>query len=242
MKVGFVGFTTESTPEVVFPGNLGPFEVRLDLPAVNAEAARLAQERRRDRRARPRGRDRRDDHRTRPVRSSISPTASSMSTRSSAITTTSRSTRLRSNGVLVTENRGKGLRFTRDRHRHRGRQGRRRLQDRRFPQAMDHRPDPGPGDPGRDRRTQRRAGADPRDPDRESTKGIPRADQCGAADGRLCESLVGDLVTDAMRSTYRSIGAQFAITNSGGLRADLTCPGPGHSRRLLPVVRRLRRS
>jgi 2',3'-cyclic-nucleotide 2'-phosphodiesterase (5'-nucleotidase family) len=39
--------------------------------------------------------------------------------------------------------------------------------------------------------------------------------------GRTCESLVGNLVTDAMRTTY---GADFAITNSGGLRADLTCP------------------
>ena len=42
MKLGFVGFTTVSTPEVVFPGNLGPFEVRPLLPAVNAEAAKLA--------------------------------------------------------------------------------------------------------------------------------------------------------------------------------------------------------
>jgi 2',3'-cyclic-nucleotide 2'-phosphodiesterase (5'-nucleotidase family) len=33
--------------------------------------------------------------------------------------------------------------------------------------------------------------------------------------------LVGDLATDAMRVTY---GTDFAITNSGGLRADLTCP------------------
>jgi 2',3'-cyclic-nucleotide 2'-phosphodiesterase (5'-nucleotidase family) len=54
-----------------------------------------------------------------------------------------------------------------------------------------------------------------------STVAIPRADSCGRADGRLCESLVGNVVTDAMRLTY---GTDFAITNSGGLRADLTCP------------------
>jgi 2',3'-cyclic-nucleotide 2'-phosphodiesterase (5'-nucleotidase family) len=54
-----------------------------------------------------------------------------------------------------------------------------------------------------------------------STKAIPRADQCGRADGRLCESLIGDVTTDAIRATY---GTDFAITNSGGLRADLTCP------------------
>ena len=49
-----------------------------------------------------------------------------------------------------------------------------------------------------------------------------RSDVCGGADGRLCESLVGDVATDAMRKTYSSIGVEFAITNSGGLRANLT--------------------
>ncbi len=55
----------------------------------------------------------------------------------------------------------------------------------------------------------------------ESTVRIPRADACGRSDGRLCESLIGNTTTDAMRSTY---GTDFAITNSGGLRSDLTCP------------------
>lgn len=55
----------------------------------------------------------------------------------------------------------------------------------------------------------------------ESTVFIPRADDCGHSSGRTCESLVGDVTTDAMRTTY---GTDFAITNSGGLRADLTCP------------------
>ena len=55
----------------------------------------------------------------------------------------------------------------------------------------------------------------------ESSVFVPRADQCGRADGRLCESLVGNVVTDAMRLTY---GTDFAITNAGGIRADLTCP------------------
>ena len=50
---------------------------------------------------------------------------------------------------------------------------------------------------------------------------IPRSDSCGHSSGRSCESLVGDVVTDAMLTTY---GTDFAITNSGGLRADLTCP------------------
>ncbi len=57
-----------------------------------------------------------------------------------------------------------------------------------------------------------------------STRAIPRSDSCGRADSRLCESRVGNVVTDALRTAY---GTDFAITNSGGLRADLTCPGAG---------------
>jgi 2',3'-cyclic-nucleotide 2'-phosphodiesterase (5'-nucleotidase family) len=55
----------------------------------------------------------------------------------------------------------------------------------------------------------------------DSTVAIPRSDSCGRTDGRLCESLVGNVVTDAMRTAYDT---DFAITNAGGLRADLTCP------------------
>jgi 2',3'-cyclic-nucleotide 2'-phosphodiesterase (5'-nucleotidase family)/predicted AlkP superfamily phosphohydrolase/phosphomutase len=55
----------------------------------------------------------------------------------------------------------------------------------------------------------------------QSSVAVPRADSCGRGDGRLCESLIGDLSTDAMRKTYNT---DFAITNSGGLRSDLTCP------------------
>lgn len=50
---------------------------------------------------------------------------------------------------------------------------------------------------------------------------IPRTDACGNTAGRTCESLVGNTTTDAMRDRY---GVDFAITNSGGLRANLTCP------------------
>lgn len=57
-----------------------------------------------------------------------------------------------------------------------------------------------------------------------STVRVPRSDSCGRADGRLCESLIGNVSTDALRATYNT---DFAITNSGGLRADLTCPFPG---------------
>ena len=57
-----------------------------------------------------------------------------------------------------------------------------------------------------------------------SSRAVLRSDSCGRLDGRLCESLVGNIVTDAMRLSFD--GVDFAITNSGGLRADLTCPSP----------------
>jgi 2',3'-cyclic-nucleotide 2'-phosphodiesterase (5'-nucleotidase family)/predicted AlkP superfamily phosphohydrolase/phosphomutase len=55
-----------------------------------------------------------------------------------------------------------------------------------------------------------------------STVPIPRADSCGGETGRLCESLIGNVITDAMRATYDT---DLALNNSGGIRADLTC-GP----------------
>lgn len=54
-----------------------------------------------------------------------------------------------------------------------------------------------------------------------SSVAIPRGDACGNSAGRTCESLVGNTTTDAIRSRY---GVDFAITNSGGLRSNLTCP------------------
>ncbi|MGH3070991.1 MAG: bifunctional metallophosphatase/5'-nucleotidase [Gaiellaceae bacterium] len=66
----------------------------------------------------------------------------------------------------------------------------------------------------------------------QSTRFVPRSDQCGRPDGRLCESLVGNQSTDAMRFTY---GTDFAITNSGGLRNALTCPPAGGGDGFCPV-------
>jgi 2',3'-cyclic-nucleotide 2'-phosphodiesterase (5'-nucleotidase family) len=54
-----------------------------------------------------------------------------------------------------------------------------------------------------------------------SSRSVPRSDACGGGTGRTCESLVGNIVADAMHTTY---GTDFALTNSGGLRAALTCP------------------
>ena len=54
-----------------------------------------------------------------------------------------------------------------------------------------------------------------------SNRYISRADACGRADGRLCESSSAMSTADALRSEY--LHTDFTITNSGGLRANLTC-------------------
>jgi 2',3'-cyclic-nucleotide 2'-phosphodiesterase (5'-nucleotidase family) len=66
----------------------------------------------------------------------------------------------------------------------------------------------------------------------QSTVFVPRTDACGNTAGRTCESLEGNLTADAMRTTY---GTDFAITNSGGLRADLTCPTTDNPSDFCPV-------
>jgi 2',3'-cyclic-nucleotide 2'-phosphodiesterase (5'-nucleotidase family) len=134
----------------------------------------------------------------------------------------------RSNGVLVTENRSKGIRFTRVRL----------VVDTNtnsvvYKTADFHKPwDIGvtPDAAIQARINQLNAQLSPilSIVIGSSTRFIPRADACftnilndPSAQGRRCESLVGNVTTDAMRTTY---GTDFAITNSGGLRADLTCP------------------
>jgi 2',3'-cyclic-nucleotide 2'-phosphodiesterase (5'-nucleotidase family) len=130
----------------------------------------------------------------------------------------------RPNGVLVTENRSKGIRFTRIRlvFDTNLRQVVYKTADFHKPWNIGVTPDPAIQARINDLNAQLAPilgtviGS--------SSKFIPRADQCGGTTGRTCESLVGNVVTDAMRTKYSSIGVQFAITNSGGLRADLTCP------------------
>ncbi|MDH5254351.1 MAG: 5'-nucleotidase C-terminal domain-containing protein, partial [Gammaproteobacteria bacterium] len=50
---------------------------------------------------------------------------------------------------------------------------------------------------------------------------LRQQDACGNTSGRTCESIAGNTVSDALRETYQ---VDFAITNSGGIRAELTCP------------------
>ena len=131
---------------------------------------------------------------------------------------------LRPNGVLLTENRGRGLRFTRIRVvvDSSTKEVFYKTADFHKPWNIGMTPDPAI-QAEIDELTEELApilntmvG--------QSTKAVPRADQCGGGTGRTCESLIGNVVTDSMRETYAPIGVDFAITNSGGIRADLTCP------------------
>jgi 2',3'-cyclic-nucleotide 2'-phosphodiesterase (5'-nucleotidase family)/predicted AlkP superfamily phosphohydrolase/phosphomutase len=223
-KLGLVGFTNEDAPTLVFPGSFDPFQVTNATAAVNAEAARLKAAR--------------IDtivaigHHGATAGTLTNPTGPLIDladnvqnvdavigdhTNFQVLTT-------RPNGVLVVENLSKGVRFTRVQL----------IVDTSskavvYKTANFHKPwniGVTPDAAIQARIDQLNAQLAPILATQigSATKAIPRADQCGRADGRLCESLVGNVTTDSMRLKYASIGVEFAITNSGGLRADLTCP------------------
>jgi 2',3'-cyclic-nucleotide 2'-phosphodiesterase (5'-nucleotidase family)/predicted AlkP superfamily phosphohydrolase/phosphomutase len=220
VKVGVVGFTTEDTPGLLFPGRLGPFQVRPVVPAVQAEVNRL----------RSKGVDvivalGHEGANAGTVDQPVGPLVDI----ADALVKTDvvigdhndiQVNAVRPNGVLVTENRGKGLRFTRIRV----------VVDERervvYKTADFHKPwtigvTPDPAIQARIDALNAQLAPILNTTIGSSTVYVPRADSCGNGVGRTCESLVGNVVTDAMRTTY---GADFAITNSGGLRGDLTCP------------------
>ena len=97
---------------------------------------------------------------------------------------------------------------------------------------------PDRGDPGRDRRADRAARPDPRHADRRLRPRRSRGPTSAAtATGRLVRVARRQRRDGRHAGGVRSRSAsQFAITNSGGLRADLTCPDRGHRGRLLPGV------
>jgi 2',3'-cyclic-nucleotide 2'-phosphodiesterase (5'-nucleotidase family) len=223
-KLGVVGFTNEDAPSLVFPNSFDPFHVDAPLPAVNAEAARL--------KATGVGPIIAVGHEGATAGTLNAPTGPLLDladglTDVAAVVgdhTDFQTVTTRPNGVLVTENRSKGIRFTRirlvidtttkqtvyttaDFHR---------------PWDIGVTPDPAIQQEIDDLNAQLAPflstviGT--------STRFVPRADACGNGAGRTCESLVGNVVTDAMRTAYSSIGVEFAITNSGGLRDALTCP------------------
>jgi 2',3'-cyclic-nucleotide 2'-phosphodiesterase (5'-nucleotidase family) len=224
VKVGLIGFTNDDAPTLVLPTAFGPFTVTSSTAAVDAEAARL---------------------KTRGINLIValghlgatggtltSPTgplidlADSLSNVDVVIgdQTDFQVVTTRPNGVLVTENRSKGIRFTRV-----------RLTvdtDAKsvvYKTADFHKPwgiglTPDPEIQARIDELNAQLASILGTVIGTSTKFIPRADQCGNSAGRTCESLVGNVVADSMLAKYGPIGVQFAITNSGGLRADLTCP------------------
>jgi 2',3'-cyclic-nucleotide 2'-phosphodiesterase (5'-nucleotidase family)/predicted AlkP superfamily phosphohydrolase/phosphomutase len=223
-KVGFVGFTNEDAPTLVFPGSFDPFTVQPRLAKVQAEVNRL----------------RSKGVKTIIVMGHDGATSGTLTNPTGPLLdladqltgvdavigdhTDFQVVSTRSNGTLVVENRSKGIRFTRVRL----------VYDTNAKKVIYKTADfHKPWDIG--------VTADPAIQAKitnlnnqlkpllgvvigNASRYIPRADACGNTAGRTCESLVGDLTTDAMRDKYASIGVQFAITNSGGLRADLTCP------------------
>ncbi|MEK7787100.1 MAG: 5'-nucleotidase C-terminal domain-containing protein, partial [Chloroflexota bacterium] len=221
VKVGLIGFTNEDAPTLVFPNSFDPFHVNPALAAVNAEAARLKNKKVNVIVAM--------GHLGATAGTLTSPTgplitlADGVSNVDAVIGdhTNFQVLTVRPNGVLVVENMSKGIRFTRLRL----------VFDKTtktvvYKTADFHKPwtigvtaDPAI-QAEIDSLTAQLApilgtviGS--------SNQFIPRADACGNGDGRTFESLVGNVVADSMRLTY---GTDFAITNSGGLRADLTCP------------------
>ncbi len=226
-KVGFVGFTNEDAPTLVFPNSFDPFHVDPRLARVQAEVNRL----------------RKKGVKTIVVIGHDGATAGTLTSPTGPLLdladqltgvdavigdhTDFQVLTTRPNGVLVTENRSKGIRFTRIRlvldtstktivY---------KTADFHKPWDIGVTPDPAIQAKINDLTAQLTPilgtviG--------NSTTAIPRADSCGQSAGRTCESKVGNATTDAMRKTYSSIGVEFAITNSGGLRADLTCPAAG---------------
>jgi 2',3'-cyclic-nucleotide 2'-phosphodiesterase (5'-nucleotidase family) len=224
VRIGIIGFSNEDIPDLTTPGSLGPFHVAAATASVNAEAAQL---------------------RHRGVNAIVAlghlgATAGTLTNPTGPLVDLSdavnhvdavigdhtdfQAVTARPNGVLATENRSKGARFTRLRLVVDRSNGKVVYKTADFHKPWDIGVTADSGIQARidDLNTQLApilgtvVGT--------SSKFIPRTDQCGSTAGRTCESLVGDVVADSMRTKYASIGVQFAITNSGGLRADLTCP------------------
>ena len=221
VKLGVVGFTTEATPSLLFPGKLGPFVVKPVVPAINAEAQKL--------RGKKVGAVLAIGHEGATAGTITIPTGPVVDIADAAagidvvmgdhndLQVISR----RSNFVLLTENRGKGLRFTRVRMLYdtSSKLVQYETADFHKPWTIGVTPDPAIQTLINDLNTQ--LGPIFNTVIGNSTVTVPRSDACGTPDGRRCESKIGNTVTDAMRKTYLT---DFAITNSGGLRADLTCP------------------
>ena len=222
VKIGIIGFTNDDAPTLVSPTAFSPFVVTNSLEAVNRRAEQL----------------RRQQNMNIVVAiGHLGATAGTLTNPTGPLITLADGVRnvdavigdhtdfqvltTRPNGVLVVENRSKGLRFTRLRLVFNT-----ATKTVVYKTADFHKPwnigvTPDAAIQARINELNAQLAPILGIVIGNSTRFIPRADACGNSAGRTCESLVGNLTTDAMRTTY---GTDFAITNSGGLRADLTCP------------------
>lgn len=221
-KLGVVGFSNENLTDLIFPGNLDPFVVTNAVDAVNAEAARLRSRNKVNAIIAVGHEGATSGTLTNPSGPLID-LADNVENVDAVIGdhTGFQVVSMRPNGVLVTENLSKGVRFTRltlivDTS---SKQVVYKTADFHKPWNIGMTPDP-----------DIQARIDELTAELapilstvigQSTVFIPRADACGQGAGRICESLIGNITTDSMRTTYTT---DFAITNSGGLRTNLTCP------------------
>jgi 2',3'-cyclic-nucleotide 2'-phosphodiesterase (5'-nucleotidase family)/predicted AlkP superfamily phosphohydrolase/phosphomutase len=220
-KVGVIGFSNPDIPELTKPSSLGPFVVTDPTAAVNKRATQL----------------RRSGVRTIIAIGHLGATAGTLTNPTGPLVdladnvshvdavigdhTNFQVVATRPNGVLVTENLSKGIRLTRVRLTIDTSTGAVVYKTADFHKPWNIGVTPDAKIQARIDELNAQLAPILSQKVGDSTRFIPRSDSCGRSDGRLCESLVGNVVTDAMRTTY---GTDFAITNSGGLRADLTCP------------------
>jgi 2',3'-cyclic-nucleotide 2'-phosphodiesterase (5'-nucleotidase family)/predicted AlkP superfamily phosphohydrolase/phosphomutase len=225
VRLGLIGFTNPDAPTLVRPDAFGPFQVTDPVAAVNAQAQRLARQRPRVNAIVAFGHMGATGGTLNDPTGPVVDLADQLRGVHAVIGdhTDFQALDKRANGVTLTENRSKGIRFTRIRIVINTDNGRviYKTADWHKPWNAGVTPNPALKAMIDDLENQVRAqlarviG--------NSTRPVPRADACGGSTGRLCESREGNVVTDALRATY---GTDFALTNSGGLRADLTCPNP----------------
>jgi len=225
-KLAVIGFSNSDLTTLIFPGNLSPFVVTDAKAAIMAEAAALRSKGKINTIVAVGHEGATDGTFNNPTGPLVT-LADSLGGVVDAVLgdhTDFQTINTRPNGVLVTENRSKGIRFTRVRL----------VIDTNtktviYKTADWHKPwnigvTPDPAIQAKIDALNAQLAPILGTVIGSSTKVIPRTDQCGNTAGRTCESLVGNVTADSMRTKYSSIGVQFALTNSGGLRADLTCP------------------
>ena len=174
INLAIIGFTNEDAPTLVFPDSFDPFVVTDATAAVNKRASQLAKQKKIGPIVAMGHLGATDGTLTAPTGPAVN-LADNVTNVDVVIGdhTDQQVMSRRSNGTLLVENRSKGLRFTRVSLVVNPATRAARVHQRRLPSPVDDRRHPGPGHPGRDRRTQRPAGPDPRDRHWELQQGDP---------------------------------------------------------------------